>query len=764
MTATTKDRPGLVHQQREQRKQHDEEQIGERPRQCLSSGIDRHNRRRNVKKQQMGRGASAPLFGWVTLLVVAMATLPEVQGRTWKAIVSDSVLNAVDISVGRELVEGDPFFTKTSFRPTSSPTITAIPTPFPTTPFPTRTPTTAPTGTPTILPTAAPSATDSPTKSPAPSVSPQPSRSNSPTTSEPSSSPSYRAENVDGNGGCFPTEILHEIVLHDTWNDGWDGRNLTITRLGDPEPIVEVEATEPPAPEEVVVIKTVTIGSMEVTKTKTELEEASTTDTATDPGSDLGRSQDGGSTTTPEALEELTPNPVYTDGIRQGGIKYGYVCLQPSRCYEAHVPGGWWSEEITWEVRPLLLGDTTGFVQPAFVTGGAPANCTFSIMGTGPSCPSSCRLAGSPVDSTNSTSPWHPVKPPVSVNTTDVDKNETIVENNSTNTTTVPPMANATNSTPPLGDDRSTPDQGTPVGAAPIVPITAAPVTLIPTVVPSAVPSGSPSATVVDSINLQPALSITMRPRSHFTPEPTGRPTAAPTAIPTPLPTKAPTLAPTAAPTTKAPTPVPTLAPTVATIPDTPVPTKAPTAPLTASPVTLIPTEAPTTEPTKAPTKEPTKAPTKLPTTTLTAPPTNPPTPAPTEAPTVPPTLEPTEAPTDPPTPEPVAETTPSPVSRTSTLLNPGASVVTSSPVERTSSLLVPGGLFVTPNPTPTPTPAPTDPSVTFDTGTLGGGNLGSDRTNPLRGQADTADNDTFGSSERRHSDGDGGDGDENEV
>lgn len=529
----------------------------------------------------------------ITTSLVLLLAAPLASARTWKNLVPEAVFELVDESVFPHLLEGDPFFTSTTFRPTNSPTITRSPTPYPTTAFPTRSPTSHPTGTPTVFPSVSPTRTASPTKSPSPSVSPKPTETTSPSTSPPSMAPSDRFRNVEGNGGCHPTELLYEVIMHDSWGDGWEGRNLTITRLWD----VLMETVDEDQDDSITKVTTVDDGVHTITITKVKQDGNTSSNAATEP----------------PMPEVLTRNPVFNKGLRQGGLGYGYVCLRPQRCYSALVPGGLWAEEITWEIRAVVLGASAISFPDPVVFGAAPSNCTFAVSAPGytepPACMNTCRQPGVPVP----------------------------------------------------GDTM-----------APVTSVSKAPVSApveSPSVAPSGLPTGSPSS-IPTAVPLSIALpgqgvdmTLTSRPRGAATIAPTPFPPSAPptTAPPTTNPTIAPTAGPTVSPTSR-PTPSPT------TTHPTPLPTPGPSPQPTPLP-TPGPTVAPTNAPTPLPTPEPSPGPTPAPTVAPTPQPTQEPTPGPTVSPTPAPTKRPTVAPTNSPTASPVTPApTPAPTPQTDSL------------------------------------------------------------------------------------------------
>ena len=297
-------------------------------------------------------------------LCALLCMLASVSARHWTDVIDPAIYDVSDLGVINKIIEDDPHFTRTTFRPTGSPSISPSPTHYPTAPGPTYKPTTTPT---VIPPTVSPTITSVPSITHTPSGTQRPSETRSPTITayptggEPTLLPTGRFEDRKGNGGCPRDEVLYEVIMKDLWGDGWDDRNLTIERLGDSsDDMVGDNSNEI------------------VSKTTSYTDGVGNSYTVTKYTSANGST--GMNLTDPIATEELSPNPVYNTFLPVGAnVGFAYVCLRPKRCYEASIPDGLWSEEIQWEVRRVAmeLFDTT--TPPPLVGGGAPSNCTFYV-------------------------------------------------------------------------------------------------------------------------------------------------------------------------------------------------------------------------------------------------------------------------------------------------------------------------------------------------------------------------------------------------
>mmetsp|Transcript_20633 Transcript_20633/g.59153 ORF Transcript_20633/g.59153 Transcript_20633/m.59153 type:complete len:339 (+) Transcript_20633:83-1099(+) len=88
----------------------------------------------------------------------------------------------------------------------------------------------------------------------------------------------------------------------------------------------------------------------------------------------------------------------YKGGLESGASGIEFICLRPDVCYTALVDGTVWLNEISWEIRPVVLGKP-GTYKWAVAKGRAPAQCQFSFGNQKtPACESTCLS-------------WDPVKP-----------------------------------------------------------------------------------------------------------------------------------------------------------------------------------------------------------------------------------------------------------------------------------------------------------------------------------------------------------------
>lgn len=144
--------------------------------------------------------------------------------------------------------------------------------------------------------------------------------------------------------------------MQDIFGDGWEGRNLTINVANSTHVLSKATETQ--------------VGNSTVIKYKVTL--LNGTDVYYEPG-----------------------KQIYTGTLYSGDLNVNYTCIRPGVCYEAHMPGGAWAEEILWEIKEPTynvtpIDNNAGLV---IAKGGAPANCQFSIpdVVTGMTfCPTNC--------------------------------------------------------------------------------------------------------------------------------------------------------------------------------------------------------------------------------------------------------------------------------------------------------------------------------------------------------------------------------------
>lgn len=493
-------------------------------------------------------------------LMILALTLSVVSGaRSWTTIVEGSgIFPLSDKSDGYDpgrvaqmLQEGDPLLTRTTTRPTASPSITPEPTSYPTYPQPTSRPSAGPTGMPTIHNSDFPTGSITPSTSQIPSFSPKPTGTLEPSSLEPtyppgsapSGSPTRRVDNEDGNGGCPTAEVLYEVILYDQFGDGWEGRELIIERLGD-DLTSETTTTQLVKNSQYMLQKTVTYGDG---ATKTSFIQMNN---STYPAkSILVKEEDSPGTV-------LSSNPVFQEGLTSGEIVVRYACLQQGRCYKVSIPGGPWSDEISWEIRQASLNSTYLGSPKSIVNGAAPSNCTFSVPGDAGAvpkmyCPFDCYIPGedplqssppssAPVTSAPSMAPitGAPVVPVDMLKQTPA-----VHDRNSPSLSSVPshsPSLHASNY-PSLFP--SVTQSNNPSSIPSDLPST------IPSELPTIDDSSSPSVIPTSAPSKKPSKKPSMKPTTKPTTKPSMKPTTKPSMMPTKHPSRKPTMKPSQKPT-----------------------------------------------------------------------------------------------------------------------------------------------------------------------------------------------------------------------
>jgi hypothetical protein len=274
------------------------------------------------------RSSSARIASFLTLYAVG------IEARNWQSVITSEIYQRSDLDAAQfQLkIELDPFF------------------------FPGEGAITAP----TIAPHSQDWITFSPTKAPSESPSQIPSDfpSLTPTIGAPTLAPSIREKNSDGNGGCNEGSTLYQVNMYDSWGDGWDfSTMLKIIGVEDQDE----EETLTSAMTSKTTTTTDSNGSIITTITKTvEINQNSTSG-----GEDAGTQIDPLGT-------------VFQGGLRRGSHGSADVCLKPRRCYNIIVSGETWLDEVSWDIRPVVLGAETQDLPP-LTTGGAPMECSFSI-------------------------------------------------------------------------------------------------------------------------------------------------------------------------------------------------------------------------------------------------------------------------------------------------------------------------------------------------------------------------------------------------
>jgi hypothetical protein len=279
-------------------------------------------------------------------LVVLAAISAE--ARQWQDIISHEIYSQPNIDSDRYQlkIELDPFF-----YPDENP-VEMAPSPQPHTHvLVTASPTMVPSSIPSDFPSLAPSGQTGPT-----------------------ASPTTRAQNVDGNGGCHEGTVLVQVNMYDSWGDGWDSTLLKITGIEDQD--------------------TTNISGNTVTKTQT----TNTGDTTVSISNTIELTSAHPFGTGTQEAAHLDPlGMVFDGGLLRGSHSAVEVCLMPRRCYEVVVQGGENLDEVSWDIRSVILGSDEQ-APDSLIQGGAPVDCTFSLPDeNGESfCPSTCSSTMNP--------------------------------------------------------------------------------------------------------------------------------------------------------------------------------------------------------------------------------------------------------------------------------------------------------------------------------------------------------------------------------
>jgi hypothetical protein len=145
---------------------------------------------------------------------------------------------------------------------------------------------------------------------------------------------------------CEVGEYVHVLHMHDSWGDGWSGTTLKITEIQ---------------------------------------QETSSAESFVRGSSALFSFR---------VKEEDTV--VFEGTLVDGFDQYEYLCLKPNTCYDIHVEGGKWLDEIKWDIRNVTRfknqEDDVKSEASTVVKGLAPVACQFSMANdTGHfHCPSRC--------------------------------------------------------------------------------------------------------------------------------------------------------------------------------------------------------------------------------------------------------------------------------------------------------------------------------------------------------------------------------------
>lgn len=180
-----------------------------------------------------------------------------------------------------------------------------------------------------------------------------------PSTSEQrSNAPSARWENRDGNGGCQPGRVLHEVVLQDFGGDEQYNNSIAFWTMPD---ILPDERSE-------------------------------TSSTA----------HISGPNPTSDGLDSASEGGIelFKGSWKAGEDSFSYICLQPAKCYQMEVEGGLGSSDATWEVRKVEMGisrdDRNENMGAVVAKGFVPEKCEFSILNEETdalACPLRCNVS-----------------------------------------------------------------------------------------------------------------------------------------------------------------------------------------------------------------------------------------------------------------------------------------------------------------------------------------------------------------------------------
>jgi hypothetical protein len=156
--------------------------------------------------------------------------------------------------------------------------------------------------------------------------------------------PTARYEMIVGNGGCPVGKNLFEIRMEDSWGDGWDGTQMRIVAFS-------VNATD-----------STTSGSSHKIVTNQDLQTVTVSQSV-------------------QVKSDVSPIEVFRGQLEYGEEAYDYVCLETSKCYRVTVNGGEWEEEIKWDIRRVVLGESREERENglALAKGLAPTSCQFSV-------------------------------------------------------------------------------------------------------------------------------------------------------------------------------------------------------------------------------------------------------------------------------------------------------------------------------------------------------------------------------------------------
>jgi hypothetical protein len=82
--------------------------------------------------------------------------------------------------------------------------------------------------------------------------------------------------------------------------------------------------------------------------------------------------------------DDPTQSPFFDGRLEQGSEGMEFICLSNAPdCYSVKVFGGFWGNEVSWEIKPMKNG------APSIASGGSPMDCEFAISGA-PHCDNTC--------------------------------------------------------------------------------------------------------------------------------------------------------------------------------------------------------------------------------------------------------------------------------------------------------------------------------------------------------------------------------------
>jgi hypothetical protein len=121
--------------------------------------------------------------------------------------------------------------------------------------------------------------------------------------------PTPRYQFIVGNGGCPVGTNLYQVIMFDSFGDGWDGTKMKITGVS----------------------------------AKTHKNQGYHTT------SNYKQNSVTYHNTVATRNESTTAVVVFQGKLTAGSVGRKFTCLQPSVCYTVQVDGGIWENEVSWE-------------------------------------------------------------------------------------------------------------------------------------------------------------------------------------------------------------------------------------------------------------------------------------------------------------------------------------------------------------------------------------------------------------------------------